>query len=188
MLMATAGAAARTGADIAGKAAASVGKHCQSDGPDRRHLVAATDHCASQHAASRRRSGSDHAQYHHIRSSFSTRHQTQTTRKRAPRSRAYWKVNGGRRNVGPRPQQTTRLVAQRAGISQPEAEKRVADAITAARDAADKARRGAVLTGFVTAASLIISLAAAWWAGIKGGNHRDNAIPARFNFVVTRRS
>ena len=82
----------------------------------------------------------------------------------------------------------TQLVAQRAGISQQEAEKRVADAITAARDAADKARRGAVLTGFVTAASLIISLAAAWWAGIKGGNHRDNAIPARFNFVVPRRS
>ena len=80
------------------------------------------------------------------------------------------------------------LVAQRAGISQQEAEKRVADAINAAREAADKARRAAVLTGFVTAASLIISLAATWWAGLKGGNHRDNAIPARFNFAVNRRS
>ena len=80
------------------------------------------------------------------------------------------------------------LIAQRTGLSQQEAEKRVADAINAAREAADKARRAAVLTGFVTAASLIISLGAACWAGIKGGNHRDNSIPARFNFAVNRRS
>ena len=74
------------------------------------------------------------------------------------------------------------LVAQRTGISQQEAEKRVREAEMAAREAADKARRAAVLTGFVTAAGLIVSLGAAWWAAMRGGNHRDNSVPARFAF------
>jgi hypothetical protein len=80
------------------------------------------------------------------------------------------------------------LVAQRTGLSQQEAEKRVNDAFASAREAADKARRGAVLTGFVTAASLIISFGAAWWAAMKGGNHRDNSVPARFEFGLRRRT
>jgi hypothetical protein len=74
------------------------------------------------------------------------------------------------------------LIAQRTGVPQQEAEKRVDDAITAARTASDKARRAAILTGFVTAAGLILSFGAAWWAAIKGGQHRDNSIPARFQF------
>ena len=80
------------------------------------------------------------------------------------------------------------LVAQRAGISQQEAEKRVDDAVKAARADADKTRRAAVLTGFVTAAGLILSLGAAWWAAMKGGNHRDHSVPARFDFNNRRRS
>ena len=79
------------------------------------------------------------------------------------------------------------LVSQRTGLSQQEAERRVNEAVTAARQAADKARRAAVLTGFVTAAGLVISFAAAWWAALKGGNHRDNAVPARFSFDTRRR-
>ena len=79
------------------------------------------------------------------------------------------------------------LVAQRAGIPQQEAERRVDQAMNSAREAADKARRAAVLTGFVTAASLILSLGAAWWAAMRGGHHRDNSIPARFNFGDQRR-
>jgi hypothetical protein len=79
------------------------------------------------------------------------------------------------------------LVSQRTGMSQQEAEKRVDDAVTAARQAADKARRAAILTGFVTAASLLLSLGAAWWAAVKGGNHRDHSIPARFEFGDQRR-
>jgi hypothetical protein len=74
------------------------------------------------------------------------------------------------------------LVAQRAGIPQEEAAKRVDEALNGARQAADKARRAAVLTGLVTAISLMISFAAAWWAAMKGGEHRDNAVPARFAF------
>jgi hypothetical protein len=53
------------------------------------------------------------------------------------------------------------FVSQRTGMSQQEAEKRVDEAVTAARQAADKTRRAAILTGFVTAASLVLSLGAA---------------------------
>jgi hypothetical protein len=74
------------------------------------------------------------------------------------------------------------LVAQRAGIAREEAAKRVDEALTGARQAADKARRAAILTGLVTAISLLISFAAAWWAAMKGGEHRDSAVPARFAF------
>ena len=77
------------------------------------------------------------------------------------------------------------LVAQRSGISAEEAEKRVqsayAEASAAAKEAADKARRAGILGGFVVAAGLLISLAAAWWSAIRGGFHRDNDIPARFS-------
>jgi hypothetical protein len=76
------------------------------------------------------------------------------------------------------------LVAQRTGMSQAEAERRVnetiAEADRTAREAADKARRAALVGGLITAISLLVSLAAAWWAAQKGGNHRDNRIPARF--------
>ena len=74
------------------------------------------------------------------------------------------------------------LVAQRAGISQQEAERRVDQAFNSAREAADKARRAGILTGFVTAASLVLSLGAAWWSAMRGGHHRDHSIPARFMF------
>ena len=75
------------------------------------------------------------------------------------------------------------LVAQRAGIPQEAAAKRVDEAVSGVLEAADKARRAAILTGLVTAISLMVSLAAAWWAAMKGGEHRDNAIPARFAFA-----
>ena len=79
------------------------------------------------------------------------------------------------------------VVAQRTGLTQQDAERRVDDAFAEAsrlaKEATEKARRAAVLAGLVTAASLLLSLAGAWWAGICGGHHRDNAIPARFVFT-----
>ncbi len=75
------------------------------------------------------------------------------------------------------------VIAQRTGVSAEEADKRISEAFNGAREAADKARKAAVLTGFVTAASLLISLAAAWWAAIKGGHHRDHSIPVGFSFA-----
>jgi hypothetical protein len=67
-----------------------------------------------------------------------------------------------------------RLVAARTGLAQPDAERRVEDAITAASTAVQKARRSAVILGFATAASLLAGAAAAWYAACAGGRHRDN--------------
>src|SRR6476661_8154031 len=84
--------------------------------------------------------------------------------------------------------QLAQLVAQRTGVSQQEAERRVDAAVNSARAAADKARRAAILTGFVTAAGLLLSLAAGWWAATRGGHHRDTSVPARFVFGQRRRT
>jgi len=89
------------------------------------------------------------------------------------------------------PENRTRLahlVSQRTSISPQEAERRVDDAVNAARAAADKSRHAAVLTGFVTAAALILSLGAGWWAAMRGGHHRDTSVPARFTFGDRRRT
>jgi hypothetical protein len=71
---------------------------------------------------------------------------------------------------------------QRSGLAPPEAQKRVdeilAEANRVTREAADTVRRGAVLTGLVTAVSLLIALAAAWWAALEGVSHRDKSINA----------
>jgi hypothetical protein len=69
----------------------------------------------------------------------------------------------------------TQRIAQLTGLSPQEADSRINTAVVEARKAADKARRAAVLTGLVTAVSLLASLAAAWWAAMKGGQHRDIA-------------
>jgi hypothetical protein len=78
------------------------------------------------------------------------------------------------------------VVSQRTGLPQAEAEKRVTDIYTeanrAVRDAANKARRAAVIGGLITGVSLLVSLAAAWWAAQRGGHHRDNSIPATLVF------
>jgi len=70
-----------------------------------------------------------------------------------------------------------RLVAARTGLAQPDAERRVEEAITAASTAVQKARRSAVILGFATAASLLAGAAAAWYAACAGGRHRDNVAP-----------
>ena len=72
------------------------------------------------------------------------------------------------------------LIAKRTGLPAPEAQKRVDDAYAAAkqaqtkaREAADAARRGGALAGFLAAASLLISLVAATAGAGLGGRHRD---------------
>ncbi len=54
-----------------------------------------------------------------------------------------------------------------------EAQQRVDQAAQAARDAADAARRAAVLTGFLVAAGFAIALGAAMYGAGIGGRHRD---------------
>lgn len=74
-------------------------------------------------------------------------------------------------------------IAVRLNIPQPEAEKQLDTAYTrleqarrAAQDAAERARRFAVITAFVTAAALLIGAATAWFAAQLGGKHRDDQI------------
>lgn len=183
LVMATAGAAAKTGADLAGKAAgavavsagdpmdavldsmlrpATVAQAASSSGP----AAAATPPAAA--AARARGVGGDESRSEMARLLAS--------------AVASGSLSEQNRNY------LTQLVAQRSGLSQPEAERRVNEAFTAAREAADKARKAAILAGFVTAASLIVSFGAAWWAAMRGGQHRDNAIPARFPLGRNRRS
>lgn len=71
-------------------------------------------------------------------------------------------------------------VATRMNIPQPEAQKRVDDTFTklnqakeTAKQAAERARKIAVITAFLTAAVLLLGAAAAWMAAQLGGRHRD---------------
>ncbi len=77
-----------------------------------------------------------------------------------------------------------RLVAERTGMPQADAEKRVNDVLARAeataeaaeqkvRDAAQKARKGGMLLAFIAVAAMLVSGAAAWWAAKLGGKHRD---------------
>jgi hypothetical protein len=72
------------------------------------------------------------------------------------------------------------LVAQNTGMSQADAQARVDatlksidDAKQKAADAAEMARKTGILAAFLIAASFLVSAAGAYWAAMKGGNHRD---------------
>lgn len=72
------------------------------------------------------------------------------------------------------------LVSQTTGLPADQANARVGEVMTAIDNAkaeaarvAESARRTGVLAAFLTAASLLVSGAAAFWAAQKGGNHRD---------------
>jgi FtsH-binding integral membrane protein len=84
----------------------------------------------------------------------------------------------------------TKVVVAQTGLSPQEAEKRVNEVLTQARnaataladkarEAANKARKVAAVAGFITAATLLVSALVAWWAAGVGGRHREtNTIPA----------
>ncbi len=72
------------------------------------------------------------------------------------------------------------LVTQTTGMPADQANARVTEVISAIDNAkaeaarvAESARRTGVLAAFLTAASLLVSAAGAFWAAQKGGNHRD---------------
>jgi hypothetical protein len=78
-----------------------------------------------------------------------------------------------------------RVVAARAGLSPADAEKRV-EALSAqmktsadkARAATETARKAGILLAFLTAASMVLGAAAAWWGAGVGGRHRDEKFDA----------
>jgi hypothetical protein len=72
------------------------------------------------------------------------------------------------------------LVAQNTGMSQADAKTRVDQVLSnidaakqKAADAAETARKTAVIGAFLLAASLLVAAAAAYWASALGGRHRD---------------
>ncbi len=77
------------------------------------------------------------------------------------------------------------IIAERTGISQAEAEKRVDLAYSEAREAIEAARKAAVLTGLATVTALLAGLLAAWFAAQNGGRHRDENIPARLIMTLS---
>ena len=68
----------------------------------------------------------------------------------------------------------SRVIAVRAGISQPDAEKRVSDAITRAKAAADDARKATSKFAFWLVASMLAGALSASLAAIEGGVFRDS--------------
>lgn len=66
-----------------------------------------------------------------------------------------------------------RIVANRTGMSQSEAEARVTQVVAEVKKAADTARKTGIVLGFLTAAALLIGGAAAAWSATLGGRHRD---------------
>ncbi len=69
-----------------------------------------------------------------------------------------------------------RMVGHLAGLAPAEAEQRVNKAIADSRDSIAKARHGAVLIGFMTAAALLIGAAVAWEAASVAGRERDGSL------------
>ena len=171
MLMATAGAAARVGVEVAGKAAATASSTDAMDGVLDAMLrpvsVAQAQSAPPAGAPTARPQPAGAANIENQRAEIARiMASSLASGSMTPQDRTY----------------VAQIVAQRTGVPQPEAEKRVSDALNTAREAADKTRRAALLAGFVTAAGLVVSFGAAWWAAMKGGQHRDNSVPARFEF------
>ena len=69
-----------------------------------------------------------------------------------------------------------REISARTGLPEADAQKRLDDTVAALKAQAETARRYAVLFAFLTAASLLISGVAAWWAATAGGKHRDEGV------------
>lgn len=78
------------------------------------------------------------------------------------------------------------LVTRQTGLPEAEAATRVETivteyraAVTAAQEAAEKARKFGLLLSFAVAATLAISAGAAWWAAVQGGEHRNENFDLR---------
>lgn len=87
----------------------------------------------------------------------------------------------------------TSRIATRMNIPQADAEKRIDDTFAklnqakeTAKEAAERARKIAVITAFLTAAVLLVGAAAAWLAAQLGGKHRDEEMDPNANGLIRR--
>lgn len=65
------------------------------------------------------------------------------------------------------------LIASRTGLSQQDAQQRVDNVISRSAAATEQARRAGIIAAFLTAASLLVSAVASWYAATTGGEHRE---------------
>jgi hypothetical protein len=72
-----------------------------------------------------------------------------------------------------------RLVSFTTGLPPADADRRVTEVAAQAKRNIDRARRSAVILAFTAGAAALLGAAAAWFAAIAGGAHRDNrsAVP-----------
>ena len=97
-------------------------------------------------------------------------------------------TGAGRRDIGAEDRAyLVRLVTARTGLAPADAERRVSEVVAQARQAARRARASSVVIGFMTAASLAVGAAAAWFAAGIGGRHRDRAISPPLRWSWRRR-
>jgi hypothetical protein len=80
-----------------------------------------------------------------------------------------------------------RLVGARTGLEAADADRRTGEVLNETRQAARQARAISVILGFMTAASLALGAAAAWFAAGVGGRHRDRAISPPLRWTWPRR-
>jgi len=81
-----------------------------------------------------------------------------------------------------------RLVAARTGLAPGDAERRVGQVVTEARQAARRTRASGIIIGFMTAASLAAGAVLAWLAAGVGGRHRDQSISPPLRWDWRRRA
>ena len=191
LLFATASATARTGLEIAGRGGAATAGTSSNplDGViDTMLRPAVTAQASAAAAKSARTAGSPATPTTRAQTVSVARNFADARATRAEISRLLASsVTSGELSADDRAY-LTELVAQRAGMSREEAGRRVGNAVKSAREATNQARKAGILAGFVTAAGLVLSLGAAWWAAMKGGQHRDNSVPARFVFASRRQA
>jgi hypothetical protein len=79
------------------------------------------------------------------------------------------------------------LVAASTGLSQADADRRVADVAARAKADIDRARHAAAILAFMAAAVALLGAAVAWFAACAGGRHREGVetIPAFWDWTRT---
>jgi hypothetical protein len=70
-----------------------------------------------------------------------------------------------------------RLVSSTTGLPAADADRRVTEVAAQAKRNIDRARRSAVILAFMAGAAALLGAAAAWFAAVAGGAHRDNRSP-----------
>ncbi|HEX9463949.1 MAG TPA: hypothetical protein VGB82_15230 [Alphaproteobacteria bacterium] len=80
------------------------------------------------------------------------------------------------------------LVGQRTGLSPADATRRVDSVIASAKQNIERARKAGVVLAFMAGAAALVGAAAAWYAALTGGRHRDSGIAFLWGNGIRRRS